>query len=122
MQQQLSCIQLSQKGFAMRFDLKPILVAVVAITGASAHAQTVPVAQCAATGPGVVACAGVAVIVHELVQLGNGKQPFGPEGEGMKVVNGAGDILAGVFGWGGGGGGRPSSEEMQQRRLDKAPK
>jgi hypothetical protein len=107
----------------MNFKLKPIVAAVIITAGASAYAQTAPVVTCAATGPGAVACVGAAVAVHEIVQLANGKKPLGPNGEGMKVVNGAGDVVAGIFGWGGGrGGSRPSPAEMKQERLDKAPK
>lgn len=105
-------------------SLKKLAVAAMVLTGAaSAQAQTVPVAQCAITGPGVLVCAGAAVAVHELVQLGNGKKPLGPNGEVMKVVNGAGDIVAGIFGWGGGGGGGASQGEPKNSiRSDRLSK
>ncbi|USX20949.1 hypothetical protein NHH82_01910 [Oxalobacteraceae bacterium OTU3REALA1] len=84
----------------MNFKLKSIVAAVIVTVGASAYAQTAPVVTCAATGPGAVACVGAAVAVHEIVQLANGKKPLGPNGEGMKIVNGAGDVVADIFGWG----------------------
>lgn len=103
----------------MNSKLKPILAAVMITAGVSAHAQTVPLVACTATGGGALACAGAAVVIHELVQLGNGKKP-GPNGEGMKVVNGVGDVVAGIFGWDGGRGGtRPSPAEVRQERLEK---
>jgi hypothetical protein len=43
-------------------------------------------ATCPATGPGVVVCGTAAVLMHELVQMANGKDAFGPNGEVMKVL------------------------------------
>jgi hypothetical protein len=43
-------------------------------------------ATCPLTGPGIVICGTVGVTLHELVQLANGKDGFGPNGEIMKVL------------------------------------
>jgi hypothetical protein len=43
-------------------------------------------AVCPVTGPGVVACTAVGVVLHELVQIANGKEGFGPNGEIMKAL------------------------------------
>jgi len=43
-------------------------------------------ATCPATGPGVVVCGTIGVVLHELVQMANGKDGFGPNGEIMKVL------------------------------------
>ena len=110
----------------MSFNLKAVLAAVIVTAGAAAHAQPVPVVECVATVAAAPACIGMAVVLHELVQIGNGKEPLSNHGEGMKIVNGVGDVLAGVFGWGGSGGG-PASQaeiraEIKQLRIDRAPK
>lgn len=44
------------------------------------------VAKCPATGPGIAVCGAAAVVLHELVQMANGKQGFGPNGELMKIL------------------------------------
>lgn len=44
------------------------------------------VAQCPATGPGIAVCATAAVVLHELVQMANGKEGFNRNGEIMKVL------------------------------------
>ncbi len=53
-----------------------------------AHSEPVAgiTASCAYTGPGFAVCAGIGVALHELVQMGNGKDGFGPNGEIMKVI------------------------------------
>ena len=79
----------------MNFDLKAIVLVVIFTAGASAHAQTAPVAAaCPLTGPGVLACFSAGLVVGELVQIANGKQPLSPQGAGMQVVNGVGDVAA----------------------------
>lgn len=58
--------------------------------GAVVQAQAEPAAGvtvvCPYTGPGIAICAGIGVVLHELVQIGNGKKGFGPNGEIMKVL------------------------------------
>src|SRR4051812_8575847 len=44
------------------------------------------IAVCPLTGPGILVCGSVGTILHELVQAGNGKRPFGANGEIMKVL------------------------------------
>jgi hypothetical protein len=52
-----------------------------------ARAETVAItATCPATGPGIVVCGTAAIVMHELVQMANGKQAFGPNGEVMKIL------------------------------------
>lgn len=53
------------------------------------------VAKCAPTGPAVVGCVAAGAVLHELVQLGNGKEAFGPNGEGMKLLHGVGSLFGG---------------------------
>ncbi|MDW9689398.1 hypothetical protein GOB50_31070 [Sinorhizobium meliloti] len=43
-------------------------------------------ASCPSTGPGVVVCGTIGTILHELVQIGNGKDGFGPNGEIAKIL------------------------------------
>ena len=43
-------------------------------------------ATCPATGPGFVICGTAGVVLHELVQLANGKEGFGPNGEVVKIL------------------------------------
>lgn len=61
--------------------------AYVAVGGTPAKADaTVPLAQCAMTGPGVAVCGGIAVVGHELVKLLNGQDAFGPNGEVVRAA------------------------------------
>ncbi|WP_354125620.1 hypothetical protein [Bradyrhizobium sp. LB8.2] len=58
-------------------------------TGGSARAGEVVAgvaATCPATGPGFVICGTAGVLLHELVQLANGNEGFGPNGEVMKIL------------------------------------
>jgi len=50
---------------------------------------------CPATGPGVAVCAGVGVLLHEVVQSLNGKEGFGPNGEVMKLLTAPVTIISG---------------------------
>jgi hypothetical protein len=68
-------------------------IAVVAGTSALAthSAQAEPAGGiitvvCPATGPGIAVCAVVGTGLYELVQIANGKEGFGPNGEIMKVL------------------------------------
>jgi hypothetical protein len=62
-------------------------------------AEVVPgvVVECAPTGPGIVICTGAALVLHELVQIGNGKEGFGPNGEVMKILAAPVKIVDGNF-------------------------
>jgi hypothetical protein len=62
--------------------------ALMALTAIDARADEAigVTATCPATGPGVVVCGTVGVVLHELVQIANGKDGFGPNGEIMKVL------------------------------------
>lgn len=89
-------------------------VACVVVSGtAQAAGESVVVAVCPLTGPGVAACAAVAVGVHEVVKVANGKDAFGNGGEGMKLLHGIGSLLSGDGG-GGGKGERVESVRRQQ--------
>lgn len=71
----------SQKGY--------LLAAAFALFGAtSVRAEPVVsiTAVCPLTGPGIVVCGTVGVTLHELVQLANGKDGFGKNGEIMKLL------------------------------------
>jgi hypothetical protein len=59
-----------------------------ALAGGSAKAEPVAgiTVVCPATGPGFVACAAIGTGLHELVQIANGKEGFGPNGEIMKLL------------------------------------
>ena len=66
-------------------------VALMAISGMEVRAAELDVsggvvAQCPATGPGILICGTAAVVLHELVQMANGKQGFGPNGEIMRAL------------------------------------
>jgi hypothetical protein len=50
---------------------------------------------CPATGPGVAVCAGIGVLLHELVQSLNGKEGFGENGEAMKLLKAPISIVSG---------------------------
>jgi|SRR5882724_5338386 len=66
------------------------MAGLVLVSGAPAHAEPVTGASitivCPYTGPGIAACVSAGVVLHELVQIGNGKRGFGPNGEVMKVL------------------------------------
>lgn len=51
------------------------------------------VAVCPLTGPGIGACAVVGTVLHEGLQALNGKDAFGPGGEGMKILHGIGGVF-----------------------------
>ena len=90
--------------------MKKFLLAWAISAAFSVNAQpvpppTVPVAACAATGPGALACGALAVGIHE-------------------GANDAGDFIADIVGWSGRRQGDPSTPkevaaELRQRRLDK---
>jgi hypothetical protein len=66
-----------------------VVAGLVATATVPADAQEVTggaVAECPATGPGVAVCAAATLLLHEFVQMANGKQGFGPNGEIMKVL------------------------------------
>lgn len=62
--------------------------AVMAFNSVDARAQEASAitTTCPATGPGIAVCGTVGVILHELVQMGNGKEGFGPNGEIRKIL------------------------------------
>jgi hypothetical protein len=63
-------------------------IALLALSGIDARADGAVgvTATCPATGPGIVVCGTVGVLLHEIVQIANGKDGFGPNGEIMKVL------------------------------------
>ncbi len=52
---------------------------------------------CPITGPGIAACATIAVLVNELAKVANGEDAFGPNGEVMKILKGSASIVDGNF-------------------------
>lgn len=116
--------------------MKKFLLAWAISAAFSVNAQpvpppTVPVAACAATGPGALACGALAVGIHEGAKILQGKDAFSESGEGKKALNAvgkgandAGDFIADIVGWSGRRQGDPSTPkevaaELRQRRLDK---
>lgn len=66
-----------------------LVAGLAASVAVPANAQEVSggvVAECPLTGPGVAVCGTAAVVLHELVEMANGKQGFGPNGEIMKII------------------------------------
>ena len=63
-------------------------VASLAVFASPARAEPAGgvVATCPATGPGILVCGTIGIALHELVQIGNGKEGFGPNGEVMKIL------------------------------------
>ncbi len=84
----------------MKFRLTLMTIAAAsALSFAAGQAQAADVSativiKCAPTGPAVAACVAGGFALHELVQLGNGKQAFGPNGEGMKFLHGIGSLFS----------------------------
>ncbi len=72
-------------------------VALLALGGIDARADGAAgiTATCPATGPGIVVCGTIGVVLHELVQIGNGKDSFGPNGEIMKALTAPVKIIDG---------------------------
>jgi hypothetical protein len=60
--------------------------AVVIASSAFAEPAVGITAACPLTGPGIVVCGAVGLILEEGVQAANGKHAFGPNGEVMKVL------------------------------------
>jgi hypothetical protein len=64
-------------------------LALFIVGGTAANASDAAVgvtATCPATGPGIVVCGTAGVLLHELVQIANGKEGFGPNGAVMQVL------------------------------------
>lgn len=77
----------------MRFGSKKAYLAAAAVAlsasgvvSARAEPAAAVTATCPLTGPEIVACGTVGVVLYELVQMANGKEGFGPNGEIMKVL------------------------------------
>ena len=77
----------------MSFASKKALIAATVVALTASGAVTVRAepaagvtAQCPLTGPGIVVCGTAGVLLHELVQMANGKDGFGPNGEIMKIL------------------------------------
>jgi hypothetical protein len=61
-------------------------VALAGVGTARAEPAVEITATCPASGPGVVICVTAAGLMHELVQMANGKEGFGPNGEIVKIL------------------------------------
>jgi hypothetical protein len=74
-------------------------LALLALGGSARATEVVAgvTATCPATGPGVVVCGTVGVVMHELILLASGKEGFGPNGEIMKVLVAPVKIVDGNF-------------------------
>jgi hypothetical protein len=59
----------------------------LAATSAKAEAVGGVTVTCPYSGPGFVACVAIGTVLQELVQFGNGKKGFGPNGELMKILS-----------------------------------
>jgi hypothetical protein len=74
----------------MRNLLKLTFAAAGVIAAAASPVRAEPVvgvtAVCPLTGPEIAVCGTVGVVLHELVQIANGKEGFGPNGEIMRVL------------------------------------
>jgi hypothetical protein len=75
---------------ALKHNSCAAIAAALVIAAAAAAAKAEPAvgvtAVCPATGPGIVACSVVGVAMHEIVQIANGKEGFGPNGDLMKLL------------------------------------
>jgi hypothetical protein len=65
-------------------------VAVVLSASGPVSARAEPAAgvtaTCPLTGTGIVVCGMVGIALHELVQIANGKEGFGPNGEIVQIL------------------------------------
>lgn len=69
-----------------RFLLGGLASVVLAGTANASPAAVGLTATCPATGPGIVICGAAGVLLHEFVQIANGKEGFGPNGAVMQIL------------------------------------
>ena len=76
------------RSYSKQSYLTAAAIGLSALGLSAAHAEPAAgvTATCPLTGPGVVVCGTIGVVLHELVQMANGKAGFGPNGEIVRVL------------------------------------